>query len=89
MNGHRQEAKERARLKKERARKTFIEAKLLNCEVKDVNGPLILASRAMRHEEEEGSAPFESGQAQLHTEGSDTERSGPDNSENTDSETIL
>ena len=89
MNERRQEAKERARLRKERARKTFIEAKLLNDEEKDVNGPLILVNRAMTHEEREDSAAFQSGQAQLHTEESDTERSGPENSETTDSETIL
>ena len=89
MNGRRQEAKERARLRKERARKTFIEAKLLNSEGKDVNGPLILANRTMRQEEREDSAAFQSDQAQLQTEGSDTERSGPENSETTDSETIL
>ena len=89
VNGRRQEAKERTRLRKERARKTFIEVKLLNSEVKDVNGPLILANRAMRHQGREDSATFQSDQAQLYTEGSDTERSGPENSETTDSETLL
>ena len=89
VNERRQEAKERARLRKERARKTFIQAKLLKCEEKDANGPLIQTSRAMRHEEREDSAAFRSDQARLHTDESDTERSGPENSETTDSETIL
>ena len=89
VNERRQEAKERARLRKERARKTFIEAKLLKCEEQDVNGPLIQTNRAMRHEEREDSAAFRSDQARLHTDESDTERSGPENSETTDSETIL
>ena len=89
MNERRQEAKERARLRKDRARKTFIEAKLLKCEEKDVNGPLIQTNRAMRHEEREDSAAFRSDQARLRTDESDTERSGPENSETTDSETIL
>lgn len=89
VNERRQEAKERARLRKERARKTFIEAKLLKCEEKDVNGPLIQTNRAMRYEERENSAAFRSDQARLHTDESDTERSGPEDSETTDSETIL
>ncbi len=89
VNGRRQEAKERVRLRKERARKTFIEAKLLNGDGKDVNGALILVNGAMKHEEQEDSAASQSGQAQWHTEGSDTERSNSANSETTDSETIL
>ena len=89
MNERRQEAKERARLRKERARKTFIEGKLLKCEEKDVNGPLVQTNRAIRHEEREDSAAFQSDLANLHTDESDSERSGPENSETTDSETIL
>ena len=90
MNGRRQEAKERARLRKERARKILIEAKLVNSEAKDANGPSILVDRDMRHDED-GSTTLQPGQAQLYTEGSDsdTERSGAENSETTDSETIL
>ena len=89
MNGRREEAKERARLRKERARKASIEAKLLYSDGRDINGPLILANGAMKYVEEEVPAASQSGQAQWHTEGSDTERSGPENSETTDSETIL
>ena len=88
MNERRQEAKERARLRKERARKTSI-AKLLNSEGKDVNRSLIPANRVIRHEEREDSAAFPSDQAELYTDESDTEGSSPENSETTDSETIL
>ena len=88
VNGRRQEAKERARLRKERARKILIEAKLVNSEAKDANGPPILVNRDMRHDED-GSATSKPGQAQLHTEGSDTEESDAENSETTDSDIIL
>ena len=88
VNGRRQEAKERARLRKERARKTLIEMKLVNGVEKDVNGPSILINRSMRHDEED-SAALQPIQAQLLTEGSDTQGSGGENSETTDSETIL
>lgn len=89
VNERRQEAKERARLRKERARKNFIEVKLLRSEENDVNGSLIPANGVIRHEEREDSAAFPSDQPQLHTDESDTERSGPENSETTDSETIM
>ena len=88
MNGRRQEAKERARLRKERARKTLIEMKLVNGVEKDVNGPSILINRSMRHDEKD-SAALQPSQAQFLTEGSDTQGSGGENSETTDSETIL
>ena len=88
VNGRRQEARERTRLRKERARKTLIEAKLVNSEKRDINRPSILINRSMRHDEED-SAFFQPVQAQLHAEGSDTERSDAENSETTDSETIL
>ena len=88
VNERRQEAKERAKLRKESARKTSI-AKLLDSEGKDVNRSLTPANRVVRHEERENSAASPSYQAELYTDESDTERSRSENSETTDSETIL
>ena len=87
MNGRRQEGNERAKIKKDRARKIAQEAEPLNNNRKHVTTLVVPANGIMEHEYGH-STILEQGCVQWHAEESDSASLDREGSETTDSETI-